>query len=387
MNKETIIGVAKYGIFGLACLIVIVFLRNKLLNVNTIPKEMQLQYLPADFNPEINEAEALIILKNPYRYATEFEELIFKLNTSLILHIATRMGLNEMQKQEALAEYGKHHSYLKDLYFEDFLKLQEDVEKQKDQWYANESSQAISSLNEVASKYTCFLSNHVITSVLKTQGGKLLVKGKKVETPCGLALNEGLKPMINRLKEKAAIDDFSRSRSMIMEKTEEYIAELAIVKVTEKKGINEQLYTKLFGLNISSTEIEITALSVMKIGFDLNAGFEMNIDDKQKAIIIEVPEPSILSHEVSPRIDKLDIGFLEGLDKESLNKNINKLRKAFVESSYTEDVRIKAKEKLSNTLDNILFPRLDKLPNEYKIVINFTADSVENKSYSETINF
>ena len=66
MNKETIIGVAKYGIFGLACLIVIVFLRNKLFTVNTIPKEMQLHYLPADFDPEINEDEALIILKMPF---------------------------------------------------------------------------------------------------------------------------------------------------------------------------------------------------------------------------------------------------------------------------------------------------------------------------------
>lgn len=387
MNKETIIGVAKYGIFGLACLIVIVFLRNKLFTVNTIPKEMQLHYLPADFDPEINEDEALIILKNPYRYANEFEELILKFNSSLILHIAARMGLSEMQKQEALVEYGKHHSYLKDLYFDDFVSLQENAQEQKDQWYANESGQAINSLNEVASKYTCFLSSHVITTVLKTQGGKLLVKGKKVDTPCGLALNEGLKPMIKRMKDKAAIEDFSRSRSMVMDKTEEYIAELATVKITEKKGINEQLYTKLFGLNISSTEIEITALSVMKIGFDLNAGFEMNIDERQKAIIVKVPEPSILSHEVSPRIDKLDIGFIEGLDRESINKNINKLRKAFLESSYTEDVRIRAKEKLSNTLNNLILPSLNQLPKDYKIIIDFNGNSVENKSYSESINF
>ena len=86
MNKEAILTIAKYGIFALAGFIVLIFLRNKLFNINTVPKELQITYLPAEFKPDINEEEAFMILSNPYRYATEFEDLVKQINLSLLTH-------------------------------------------------------------------------------------------------------------------------------------------------------------------------------------------------------------------------------------------------------------------------------------------------------------
>ena len=56
---------------------------------------------------------------------------------------------------------------------------------------------------------------------------------QKVQTPCGLAITEGLRPMMQRLEEAAAINDFL-DHDLLMEKSEQYI-ELATVKITEKK--------------------------------------------------------------------------------------------------------------------------------------------------------
>lgn len=386
MNKEAILTIAKYGIFALAGFVVLIFLRNKLFNINTIPKELQITYLPSEFKPNINEEEAFMILSNPFRYATEFEDLVKQINLSLLTHVANRMNLNDQQRLSIAEEYAKHHQYLKDLYFDDFVKLQENKNTTQDQWYANQSKDMIDALNEITSKYTCFLTSHVISSVLPNPEGKLLVSGKKVQTPCGLAITEGLKPLMQRLEEAAAINDFSRSRSMLMEKSEQYIAELATVKITEKKGINKQLFTKLFGFNISSTEIEITALSVMKVGFDLDKKFNIKLNKAQKEIIVELPYPTILSHDVSPRIDKLDIGIIEGLDNIELNENISKLRSAFIESSYTEDVRLMAKEKANETIRNFIAPLLSTLPGDYKIVLVFDENGSRNKP-TESIDF
>lgn len=386
MNKENLLSIAKYGVLGLAVIIVIAFLRNKLFNVNTIPKELQITYLPAEFKPNIDEEEAFMILSNPYRYANEFEELVKSINLALLSHVANRMNLDEAQRIEIAGEYSKHHQYLKDLYFEDFVNLQKNKNEVQDQWYANETKYMVEALNEVSSKYTCFLVSHVISTILEMPEGKLLVKGKNVQTPCGLALTEGLGPMIQRLEDKAAINDFSRSRSMLMEKSEQYISELATVKITERKGINKQLFTKIFGFNISSTEIEITALSIMKVGFDLERKFNIEIDATKKEIIVQLPEPSILSHEVSPRVDKLDIGIIKGLDNTDLNENINKLRNAFTESSYTEDVRLMAKEKATETLGNFISPILSTLPSGFKIVLEFDTAMSRNMT-SETLDF
>lgn len=386
MNKEILLSVAKYGVLGLAVIIVIAFLRNKLFHVNTIPKELQITYLPAEFKPNIDEEEAFMILSNPYRYANEFEELVKSINLALLSHVANRMNLDEAQRIEIAGEYSKHHQYLKDLYFEDFVNLQKNKDAVQDQWYANETKYMVEALNEVSSKYTCFLISHVISTILEMPEGKLLVKGKNVQTPCGLALTEGLRPMIKRLEDKAAINDFSRSKSMLMEKSEQYISELATVKITERKGINKQLFTKIFGFNISSTEIEITALSIMKVGFDLERKFNIEIDATNKEIIVQLPEPSILSHEVSPRVDKLDIGIIKGLDNTDLNENISKLRNAFTESSYTEDVRRMAKEKATETLGNFISPILSTLPSGFKVVLEFdTAMSIN--MTSETLDF
>lgn len=386
MNKEILLSVAKYGVLGLAVIIVIAFLRNKLFHVNTIPKELQITYLPAEFKSNIDEEEAFMILSNPYRYANEFEELVKSINLALLSHVANRMNLDEAQRIEIAGEYSKHHQYLKDLYFEDFVNLQKNKDAVQDQWYANETKYMVEALNEVSSKYTCFLVSHVISTILEMPEGKLLVKGKNVQTPCGLALTEGLRPMIKRLEDKAAINDFSRSKSMLMEKSEQYISELATVKITERKGINKQLFTKIFGFNISSTEIEITALSIMKVGFDLERKFNIEIDATNKEIIVQLPEPSILSHEVSPRVDKLDIGIIKGLDNTDLNENISKLRNAFTESSYTEDVRLMAKEKATETLGNFISPILSTLPSGFKVVLEFdTAMSIN--MTSETLDF
>ena len=41
-----------------------------------VPKEVQVKYVPSDFQSNINEEDALPILSNPQRYSREFEAMI-----------------------------------------------------------------------------------------------------------------------------------------------------------------------------------------------------------------------------------------------------------------------------------------------------------------------
>ena len=82
--------------------------------------------------------------------------------------------------------------------------------------------------------------NQVLINILKTHEGSLYVKGNKVNTPCGVAIAEGLQPLMKRLQESAAINDFGRSKGLIEQKVERAIAELATMEVRDKKGLNTE---------------------------------------------------------------------------------------------------------------------------------------------------
>ncbi len=347
------------------------YYKNNVADYTFIPKEMQITYMPADFKFDMEDENVIAILNNPNRYHREFDELVYKYNMSLLSHIANRMDLPDSIKVLLEPEYQKHHNYLGQLYYNDFIKIRDTSANTYDAWYANEATGAVETMNEVASKYTCFLVNHVITTLLKVEGGVLGAKGKKIDTPCGIAMTEGLKPFINRLKERAAIDDFSRSKGMLEEKVEKVIAELATMEVRDKKGLSKQLQTKIWGFEVSSTDIEVSAISIIKVGFKIDQYFDLQLNAKNKIVTVTLPEPGILSHEVYPRVDKLDIGWMREVEKGDFNTNFNILRREFRRDALESDVMDKSKSQAIEIMNMIFNPILGSFDQKYRLVVKF----------------
>ena len=338
---------------------------------SSIPRAMQVTYVPADFKMNLDDAKTLEILSNPQRYKTEFDQLILDFNTNLVVHVTNRMGLNGQLKAAAVSEYRKMHPYVRQMYFNDFVGLSDTTSQIYATWYENGSTSAVDLLNEVASKYTCFFISNIIATILKTQDGKLSVKGSKVETPCGIALTEGVRPMVARLQKTAAIRDFSQARGMMRERVEKAITELAVMEVRDKKGIKVQNNSKLLGYNVSTTEFELVAVSIMKVGFNLQQSFNITADDRSKTIIITLPQPQILSHEVYPKMENLDIGLMRDLSSNDINDNINKLRQAFREDAQQSDIFEKSKKRAGEVMQLMLQPAIRNIDKSYKVAVRF----------------
>jgi Protein of unknown function (DUF4230) len=337
------------------------------------PKEITVKYVPADFHPTINDDNALAIIGNPQRYRREFNDLVYDFNLSLLKHVAMRMNLPDTIKRRIEPEYQKHHPYFGKLYYEDFVALKDTTSNLYQSFYNNAGSNAVEVLNEVASKYTCAMINAVIVSIIRTSEGKFFAKGNRVEEPCGVAISEGLRPMMKRLQERAAIDDFSRSQGLIQERVEKVIAELGTVEVRDKKAIDKQLQTKLFGFNVSSTNIEMSAISVAKIGFKLDSYLKINVDARNKLVHVSLPEPTILSHEVYPKVDKLDIGWMRELSNLDLNKNINVLRQEFRRDVLESDAMENAKRRANEVMQLLFQPLLGASKTGYRLKVEFRA--------------
>lgn len=338
-----------------------------------IPKEYQVNYLPADFKANIDDENAVAILENPRRYRREFDDLVYNLNRSIIEHVANRMGLPDSLKTVVYKEYERQHPYLGDLYYNDYIKLKDTTSTLYQSWYENESTNAVDALNQIASRYTCFLITQIITQVVQTRGGNMYIRGDNVDTPCGVAVNEALQPMMKRLEDRAAIEDFARSKGLMKEKIEKTIAELATFEVRDKKGITKSMQTKIWGFNVSSSDLEITAISILKIGFRLDDYFDVALNDKSGVVTVTLPEPVVLSHEVYPRIDKLDIGWLREVKDVNFNESFNLLREEFRREAQAENSMDRAKEKAVELMNTMFTPMLNSMNKKFKLKIRFES--------------
>ena len=336
------------------------------------PKAVQLTYVPSDFQPNLNEESTLQIISQPEKYRDEFYDLVYNFNVSLLYHVANRMALPDSLKRRLEPEYRKHHDYLKTLYFNDFVALKDTTAVMYENWYNDNANQAVQIFNEVAGKYTCFFVTQIMATLLKANGGRLMAKGKNVDNPCGIALSEGLKPMVERLQTRAAIMDFSASRGLLKDKVRKGIAELATYELRSRLGLDKTLSYKIFGLSISETDIRVEAISVIKAGFKLDQRFDVTFSPKKGIVYVTLPPPTILSHEVYPRVDKLDVGFLAGISGEEMNKNFNELRRQFRQDALeNEHVLDKAKLRADSVMQLMLGPVVKSMGRKYKLQLRY----------------
>jgi len=215
--------------------------------------------------------------------------------------------------------------------------------------------------------------NKVIAAVIRTRNGNILAKGADVQNPCKIATGEALKPMMARMAERAAIDDFSQSKGLFQQKVENVIGELATMEVRDKKGINKQLQTSIWGLNVSETDVEITAISILKVGFRLNDYFTVDLDERSQTVLITLPEPMILSHEVLPKIEKLDIGWMREIESVNINEGVNSLREAFRAEALESNIMSKSKTQARELMNTMFQPVVRGIGPKYKIEVQFQA--------------
>ncbi len=368
-------------LFALVCIGAIIaykafFGDGALSNLLQDPKAVQLTYIPSDFQPNLDEEATLRILSNPEQYEKEFDELVYNFNVSLLYHVANRMALPDSLKRRLEPEYRKQHDYLKSMYYNDFVALKDTTAGLYETWYNDNSNQAVQVFNEVAGKYTCFFVTQILATLIKADNGRLMAKGKKIDTPCGIALSEGLQPMVERLQKRAAILDFSASRGLLKEKVRKGIVELATYELRSRLGMDKTLQYKFLGFAISETDIQVEAISVIKSGFKLDQYFDVTFSPKKGEVYVTLPPPTILSHEVYPRVDKLDVGFLAGITGEEMNSNFNELRRQFRQDALeNERVLDKAKIRADSVMQLILGPVVKGMNRKYKLVVRFQGNN------------
>lgn len=348
--------------------------RGRSPGISKSAKEIQLNFVPSDFKPNLDEKATLQILTQPQRYRREFNDLVYNTNLSLLYHVANRMGFPDTLRYKLEGEYKKHHEYLSNLYFHDFVQLKDTSASMYETWYNDEANQAVELFNEVAGKYTCFFVTQITSVLLQAGSTRLYGKGKTADNPCAIAVDEGLRPMVARLRKQADIVDFSQSQGLLKQRVRRSIAELATYEYQSQLGLDKTLNYKILGVNVSGTDIRIEAVSILKAGFKLDRQFDVSLVPSQNKVVVTLPSPVVLSHEVYPRIEKLDVGFLAGIKSEELNAGFNELRRQFRREAIEEErVLDRARMRADSVMQLILGPTVRAMGKQYRMELRFDA--------------
>ncbi len=103
-------------------------------------KDVQLTYVPSDFQPNLDEESTLRILSDPAKNRKEFDALVYNFNLSLLYHVANRMGLPDSLKRQLEPMYQQQHDYLKTMYFNDFVALKDSTAVLYETFYNDNSN-------------------------------------------------------------------------------------------------------------------------------------------------------------------------------------------------------------------------------------------------------
>ena len=107
---------------------------------SNVPQELQINYVPQEFRLNVDEEKVLTILANPQRNRQAFNSLVRQVNLAILDHVGRRMDLTPSQLTQISNEYEKHHPYLRNLYYSDFLALKDTTDLAVQTWYESERS-------------------------------------------------------------------------------------------------------------------------------------------------------------------------------------------------------------------------------------------------------
>ena len=89
----------------------------------------------------------------------------------------------------------------------------------------------------------------------------------------------------------------------------------------------------------------------------------------------------VLSHEVYPKVDKLDVGWLREVQNADFNQNFNILREEFRRGAISEEVLERSRDQARNLMDMLFSPVISSLNQQYKLEIQFVGEKPRKEEF------
>lgn len=310
------------------------------------------------------------IISNPITNESKLFDLFRKINISIFNHICERINITGNIKNEIIKTYERKHRHLFNMFYDDLINSRENEPSLYDEWYEEYRYKSLTNFSECFKKNISFYISHVFATVIKTAKLPTIFNNGKRISLGGIGLNEIFNPLIKKVKIQAAINDFSLAKGLLNLEVTKEISELCTYEIRDRKGLNKEIMAKILGIPFQKVVTEISAISIMKIGIDLNSDIDFYIDGD--LLVIELPEPKILTHEVYPKFDNFFLAWSGEFKVSHLNKMLNELRVEFRRVALENNCFEISKTKTESIINQTLIKLLKKFNLVFKVKIRFS---------------
>lgn len=293
------------------------------------PKRVQveLKYQPKDLDYNLDANKALIVIMNPTENKEILWMLIQEMQLKLLHHFGNTHSLSIEEHQALDAVYEEKKVMLINNFITKLIQLIDEKDAEKKDWYRIRGQNAVEAFEEVMGLQACNLLQEILPEVLGTTTFEVIKRGAK--DPCQTILTTGVTPMVKRLAQSARVFDLRERQDALNEQIASAVTKLSTTEIKEKKGLKREIVKKLIGIKYSTAYYEMYGISIIGIGFNIKDNIQISFSDKENKIIIFLPEPEILYHEVFPMFKEFSSGIFANPDDKILNSDMNLLREEF----------------------------------------------------------
>lgn len=302
----------------------------------------------------------------------EFRSSVDEINRTALAELGRVYGLSEAEQRTILAEYDALSEGVVVSYFEGLQELRGDrTSFPSESVITFEAYDVASDFSQLLADRSCLLFNTVMAFSSSTSTeGKLMLKGL-----CKLVARDLMKPVAEELKASALVRDLNATRFNLEQHTRDSIAELAVAEdhltTTLDRVFQRKVMERTWFEFQSEATLTIEGTGSIKAGFPLQDYFSVSIDHGRKVITVTLPEPEILSTDVSYRVLNDEDGFFVSVTPEKRTEALADLRRSLQRAAVDRGLLEEA-EKQAEKIISVLYSPITYLPDApYRVEVGF----------------
>jgi hypothetical protein len=305
----------------------------------------------------------------------QFEGSVDTLHWAVINYIAQRLDLTEEEHALMTAEYAASSGTILIDYQQMMGRMNADsIAPAIQPIVTYESYNSVNEFVGIFSGHACGLLSFPGLGQLKRAAG--LVKEKEVNgaldvrLTCQNILRGAIAPIAQALREKAVIRDLNTSQLNIETQVRSMVVELATAQDHLSADFTDFYQTKFLFMT-SEAVLRARVDATVKVGFDLNKRFSIEMDHDKRSMTIRLPEPEVLSNEVDVEFIDVKNGALVKIDREKYNAALEHARAMMNQQVLGSSIFVTAKHNARRIILTIFQPMMSLPEFRYEVEVLF----------------
>ena len=302
----------------------------------------------------------------------DFEGAVDTLHRALLNYMAERLGLTSEERASMMDQYAVSSGSILINYQQMMGQQVDSIETPLQPILSYDAYNSVNDFVGIFSGHACGLLSFPGRAQLKQASGLVGGGGDALDVrlTCQNVLTDAIAPLAKTLREKAVIQDLNTSELKIESQVRSMVAELATAEERLTADFTDFYQTRFLFMK-SEALLRARADATVKVGFDLNKRFSIEMHHDTRRMTIRLPEPEVLSNEVNVEFVDVKNGTLVKIDREKYNAALTHAREMMSEQVVGSAIFAAAKRNARRIIQTVFQPMMSLPEFRYEVDVVF----------------